>query len=221
MGVSRQFPGYAVRIIDAFLAVPQYLAMAKGTDDERRKLTFLIIGQLVHFDKSFGWCWKSADPGRPPSKDALAVRVGETLLAWDWQSGASRLRQVTEGQEAEDITGQNYIAVAPLDTLGLDAPGEPGEPTKPPIDLKPLTERIARLEALAVRQAEVNQNLTELARSLHDSLQRLTDQYIADLTRIDGYLKSRPIPTGVQVTARLYGFNVPVSSRLVFDDPAH
>src|SRR5690242_8250325 len=97
------FPARGVQIIDA-LYNP---ALANGTDDQRRQLTRTFIEQLVYESPADGWTWKSADPGRPPSKDSISRLVSNHLCNWDWQSGSTRLRSVQVGQVGDDITGQN------------------------------------------------------------------------------------------------------------------
>jgi hypothetical protein len=114
------FPERGAQIIDAL--VPRYPGGAPGgTDDQRRELTRAILEQLVYEFPADGWTWKSADPGRPPSKDALSVLRSGRLCAWDWQNGGTRQRAVQPGQVAEDITGQNPIPVAGVNHLS-DAP---------------------------------------------------------------------------------------------------
>lgn len=137
------FPARGVQIIDA-LYNP---ALANGTDDDRRQLTRTILEQLAFEMPADGWTWKSADPGRPPSKDSLSRLINGRLCNWDWQSGATRQRAVQAGTLGEDITGQNPIPVARTNHLG-DAP-EPLPPTPgpsappvivqaPPVDLGPV-----------------------------------------------------------------------------------
>lgn len=204
------FPQHAADVIDAFLAKPHYAELAKGTDDQRRELTVSIIEQLAFDEPRTGWCWKSADPGRPPSKDGIALQQDSRLYCFDWQSGSSRGRQVQVGQPAEDITGQNAIPVEPHNWLGTEEP--------------PKTD-----EALAARVTALEQQLlqvVDVAKSLNRSVGQLTnalDTIVAELhrqdssiVRIDGYLAQRPIPTGVQVSAP---FGIRISSRLTFEAP--
>jgi hypothetical protein len=117
------FPARGVQIIDA-LYNP---VLAMGTDDQRRALTRVFIEQLVFEGPGDGWTWKSADPGRPPSKDSIARVVSGRLCNWDWQNGGTRARSVQPGQPGEDITGQNAIPVPGVNHLS-DLPG----PSIPP-----------------------------------------------------------------------------------------
>lgn len=123
------FPARGVQIIDALYRPAQ----AQGTDDDRRALTRTFLEQLVYEAPAEGWTWKSADPGRPPSKDSLTRIVGGRLCNWDWQNGGTRQRSVQAGQIGEDITGQNPIPVAAINHLGdtpppLPIPGSPSLP---------------------------------------------------------------------------------------------
>lgn len=122
------FPVRGVQIIDA-LYNP---VLAQGTDDQRRQLTRTFLEQLVIEMPSDGWTWKSADPGRPPSKDSLSRLIGGRLCNWDWQNGSTRQRSVQAGQIGEDITGQNPIPVAGVNHL-TDVPPVvvPGVPPVP------------------------------------------------------------------------------------------
>jgi hypothetical protein len=142
------FPSRGAAIIDAL--VPQFPGGAPGaTDDQRRELTKAVIEQLVCEFPADGYTWKSADPGRPPSKDAIGRQVNGHLYAWDWQNGGTRARAVQPGQPAEDITGQNPITVGCVQHLGstptLPPPG--GEPSHPAPNVGDVDEGLAALHA--------------------------------------------------------------------------
>jgi hypothetical protein len=123
------FPARGVQIIDA-LYNP---ALAMGTDDQRRQLTHTFLEQFVFEFPSEGWTWKSADPGRPPSKDSISRLVAGRLCNWDWQNGSTRQRSVQAGQIGEDITGQNPIPVGGVNHL-IDVPSpQPPTPSPQPI----------------------------------------------------------------------------------------
>jgi hypothetical protein len=152
-------PGFPVRgaqIIDTL--APRYPGgTLSGTDDQRRDLTRAIIEQMVYEMPADGWTWKSADPGRPPSKDSIARLVGGRLCNYDWQSGGTRLRQVQPGQPGDDITGQNPIPVAGVNHLA-DAPPVVVPPVvvppyQPPVytDLGPVYQRLDAMSAQAER----------------------------------------------------------------------
>lgn len=126
------FPARAVQVIDA-LYNP---TLANGPDDDRRKLTRTILEQLAFEMPGDGWTWKSADPGRPPSKDSLARLINGRLCNWDWQNGTTRQRGVQAGTLGEDITGQNPIPVAAMNHL-QDTPSRP-EPASPALPAAPV-----------------------------------------------------------------------------------
>lgn len=146
------FPARGVQIIDA-LYNP---ALANGTDDDRRQLTRTILEQMVFEMPNDGWTWKSADSGRPPSKDSLARIVNGRLCNYDWQNGGTRRRSVQAGQIGEDITGQNPIPVAGINHLGdvpQPLPGPSPQPVPPPVqtDLTPILQRLDNLYAQSER----------------------------------------------------------------------
>lgn len=118
----------------------EHQSLAKGTDDERRALTRMIIEQIVFEFPGQGWGWKSADPTRPPSKDAIARLLPDGhLWCWDWQNGSTRAP--ISDPTGEDITGQHFIAVAGVDHLGA----EPVPPPKPPIPPTPPPDELVAL----------------------------------------------------------------------------
>jgi hypothetical protein len=146
------FPARGVQIIDA-LYNP---GLAFGSDDDRRALTRTFIEQMVFEMPSDGWTWKSADPGRPPSKDSIAKLAGGRLCNYDWQNGGTRQRQVQPGTIGEDITGQNPIHVAGVNHLSdvpnpgtpAPVPGIPPAPVPiPTLDLSGLSYRLDSLTA--------------------------------------------------------------------------
>lgn len=134
------FPARGAQIIDAL--APRYPGgTLSGTDDQRRELTRAILEQFVYEMPADGWTWKSADPGRPPSKDSLSRLVAGRLCNWDWQNGSTRQRAVQPGQLGDDITGQNPIPVAGVNHL-TDVPvvvppvvAPPSQP--PPVYIQP------------------------------------------------------------------------------------
>ena len=102
--------------------------LALGGDDDRRQLTRTIIEQVVWEFPADGWGWKSADPTRPPSKDALARRTPD-LIGCDWQHGETR--QPNRPVTCHPIPGQVFIPVAGINHLGSSPPTPP--PPIPPI----------------------------------------------------------------------------------------
>lgn len=157
------FPERGVQIIDA-LYNP---VLAQGTDDQRRELTRTFVEQLVFEKPGDGWTWKSADPGRPPSKDSISRIVNGRLCNWDWQSGSTRQRSVQVGQIGDDITGQNPISVAGVNHL-IDAPPV----VAPPVVTPPPMQTVVDLSAITAQNERIFANLTA-------QLQAVTEQNAA------------------------------------------
>lgn len=139
------FPSRGVQIIDAFLSDRDKQALAMGSDDQRRSLTKMIIEQLVFDFPQDSYSWKSADPGRPPSKDSIARTVGGRLCNWDWQNGQTRQRAVQTGQIGEDITGQNPIYVAGVNHLAQPPHDDPQQPQQPALSVDAIAQATCKL----------------------------------------------------------------------------
>lgn len=108
----------------------KYPELRKGTDDDRRAFT-LRTAEQIRFTCGPAYGTKRADPGRPPSKDAIAFKPDETtLVSWDIVNGSTR--DVVVDSAAEDITGQTFMEVSAVDHLSGD-PVQPGpvDPQKP------------------------------------------------------------------------------------------
>lgn len=133
--------------------------LAHGDDDARRQQTRMIIEQLAYEHPGEGWVWKSADPGRPPSKDALARMFGARLCIWDWQNGSTRRRAVDVGTPAKDATGQNPIVLVGVNHRGGLEPSS-GQPKPAPVvvpaglDLSEVYRYVAALEQRTVERDE-------------------------------------------------------------------
>ena len=125
-----RFPDTGITITKALYMV--YRDLARGSDDDRRRLTKMMAEQMC-FALGPRWGTKRADPGRPPSKDSLAFNsMDGQLWNFDWQNGSTR--EPNEASEMEDITGQVFMAVAPVDHLTLTSPGpSPPAPAPPPV----------------------------------------------------------------------------------------
>lgn len=149
-----QFPQRGIDIIEGILARKDNLSLSQGTEDDRRVVTRRIAEQLC-YELNSRWGTKRADSSRPPSKDALAfLSVDGRLLSWDWQNGETKQRQVQAGQEAEDITGQVFISVSPVNHLESAPPAIPTEDEdNPPVlidfeeEVRALRERMVDLLA--------------------------------------------------------------------------
>lgn len=167
--------------------------LAQGTDEQRRQLTRKIVEQTVFSFPGQGWGWKSADPNRPPSKDAMAKQDGRRLLAFDLFDGGTR--KPIPRPDAIDITGQHFIPVAGINHLGAVTPPPVQPPSAPPVDVGP------ELKAL---KAEIE--------ALRSVLVELVEDYEA--------VKSRPVidqaAVGAAVAAMLEGYEVSGKSAVAF-----
>jgi len=167
------FPQRGVETIDFLVA--RFPELATGDDDARRTLTKSIIEQMVCDFPTDGYTWKSADPTRPPSKDAIGRQLGGRLFIWDWQNGATRQRAVQAGQPGHDVTGQHPIQVGCVQHTGpVVPPGTPppAPPTEPSDDLAELIAefRAARAEILA-RDERIYADLTAQVTAVKVSLE--------------------------------------------------
>ena len=127
-----RMPEQGVRIVHALYA--RNVELAKGDDAQRRALTRKMIEQFICEFPDDGYTGKSADPGRPFSKDSIARRSEGRLYSWDWQNGSTREPHVRAGQVASDITGQHPIPLGCVNHLGSSQPDpEPGADPLPPL----------------------------------------------------------------------------------------
>lgn len=128
-------------------------------EEMRRQWTRRVAEQLVYtFGKGSGWGHKAADPGRPPSKDAIAQQQKDgRLFGWDIING-SDLSLIKEGL-FHDITGQHFIEVEAVNYLdnGSD-PAPPPQVPQPPTECQ-CKDAIGRVEAAI---ANVSVRLSEL-----------------------------------------------------------
>jgi hypothetical protein len=94
--------------------------LAEGDDDQRRQLMTLITEQNA-FDLGPSHGWKSADPSRPPSKDAIAYAVhgDDSGAVWiaDVFDGATRAPSFPNGYTKTEPR-QHFIKMNPVNHLG-------------------------------------------------------------------------------------------------------
>jgi hypothetical protein len=102
-------------------------------EENVREWTVMFAQQVAHDFPGKGYGVKRAGDGRPISKDSLAqVQKKGVLFAWDLLLGAGTGHPtIPEEPEFHDLTGtgQQFVAVEPVDYLGGSQP-EPG-PTPP------------------------------------------------------------------------------------------
>lgn len=63
--------------------------LAEGSDDQRRKLTQLIVEQTT-FDDPIGSWGHKAEKGGAVSKDTMGKNQSGSLIAWDLFNGSTR-----------------------------------------------------------------------------------------------------------------------------------
>jgi hypothetical protein len=112
----------AADVQETVRAVFQKVAhLHRGTDEERREGTRIIVEQVVFSHPNQGWGWKASGPNSPPSKDAIARLVNGRLYYMDLINGATR-ELVDLNGEMGDITGQHFITVNGVNHLGSVPP---------------------------------------------------------------------------------------------------
>lgn len=142
-----------------------------------------VAEQFAYSFPGEGWGTKSADPSRPPSGDVVARQSAGGLVGY-------RVVPPTLHPAPISLTGQHFIAVAPINHLGI-APGEIPTPTTPPAPLptpipaptpaptsiQPLLDALVQLrslveqlntkaDALGVNSFALADRLAELARDV-------------------------------------------------------
>lgn len=121
-------PPRAQEIIDALYE--RHKDLARGNDDDRRKLT-LMIAQQCAFEFGLNWGTKSADRTRPPSKDGIAYLESHDLIhGWDWQNGGTR--EPLHPPTYHDISDQHFIDVKPINHLNVEVVVQPAPDTPAP-----------------------------------------------------------------------------------------
>ena len=187
-----RMPERGVQIVRALY--DKNVDMAKGADTQRRALTRKMIEQFICDFPDDGYTGKSADPGRPFSKDSIARRSEGRLYAWDWQNGSTREPHVNAGQVAGDITGQHPIPLGCVDHLGSTQPvPEPGPdplPEEPGETLDKLVELYAEFQAFKLEvRAEWVAEATRLA-ELRASLEEHREESRKVRNQVLGYLSN-------------------------------
>lgn len=109
-----------------------------GNDDERKIEHTKFCQQVVFETGNRLYGTKRASPTRPLTKDALALKDGNTLHAWDLVTSWGTLNF----DSYHDITDQVFVEVSPVNHLGSEPIPGP-EPGPEPGDV---IERLARIE---------------------------------------------------------------------------
>lgn len=107
-------------------------------EERVRAWSIAFAEQVRHDTGNSSWGVKRSGPTNPISKDTIAKRHEGRLLIWDLCTGTGTGRPtLNEDPEAEDITGQQFVGVAPINHLrrvGIEPPaaGGAGEGAEPP-----------------------------------------------------------------------------------------
>jgi hypothetical protein len=145
-------------------------------DRLRRQWTIPLIQQFMFSFPNDGFCVKSADAGRPESKDAMGRVIGGVLHYYDLLLGAGTGRpQLVIDPPAVPIPGQHIrTEYGPVDALGepvVQPPPvvEPPQVNPPPVTPPPVTPPPASGDVLArlgVLEAKLDLILTKLSQPL-------------------------------------------------------
>lgn len=151
--------------------------LRKGDDDQRRAFT-MKAAQQIRYELGDRYGTKRADMNRPPSKDAIAFRPTDTtLVSWDVIDGTTR--EVSTGSKAEEIDGQVFIVVDPVNHLGAGVV----DPVTPIVDPPPVSGgfesdvriSLGRVEgALGTNPPQDMNAVAHLAQTLTDLLTRVS-----------------------------------------------
>jgi len=193
------FPNAAVIACDGLYAAN--VALAKGSDDERRTLTRKIAEQVAFMlGPRWGNKKRHGLGDEWQSKDALAYREDDgTLTVWDWQNGDTRKRGVNEGAEGLRLPANeaDFMPVTPTNHLGSVTP-----PVTPP-GVPPVTPSFDLDVRASLGRVEVEQGAAKARQDVSDATQgRLEDK----LDRLQGTAdqaaaKKAPDYAGTQVAA--------------------
>lgn len=180
-----QIPEKVVSITKLLWA--QHIDLARGDDNQRRALT-KIIAEQVRFALGPSWGTKSAGEGRPPSKDAIAY-VDEAGRLWGWDSLNGGTREVSSIREMEDITGQEFLPVLPIDHLNTGAVSPAGTPTGGPPPVQPPRVDVGSVVAAIAEVAALVKGSMQAQSEGFDSLSQQHERIYADLKE-----RTKPVP---------------------------
>lgn len=145
---AQALPGPACAELQAIDA--KFGGLNQGTDDARRQFALIVAEDFAFKFPGEGWGSKSADPGRPQTKDVVARQRGNTLEGWDLVDGGTKRVTCTSHV---DLTGQHFIPVTPRNHLEAETPPPPPPPAPTGLTV------IERVTALQARTEDVIQAL--------------------------------------------------------------
>jgi hypothetical protein len=144
------------------------LPLDNWTDENRRAWTMQLIEQVVFQFPNEGWGAKRADPGRPLSKDAIALKREGHIWAFDLVNGSTR--RVNNSVTGVLIDNQVFVPVTGRDHLGLAMP----EPTpKPVVPVGPEGDGDEAAPGLFARDPLVMEGLRAIQASIAELAARL------------------------------------------------
>lgn len=136
--------------------------------EDRCRAWVRALAEQVYFDTGNPfWGVKNAGGGRPQSKDAIAFN-GPRLISWDQLLGVGTGRPTLIAEPAgEDITGQVFVPVSPVNHLGTARPPKDDTPPPPVVNLAAVLARLDLMEARSLAaQAETTDALLRLAAAI-------------------------------------------------------
>lgn len=190
------------------IAEQQHLPSAPS-DDQRRAVTVAIAEQLTFEFPNQGWGAKSAEPGRPISKDCVAKveqLAGSTIVrggCYEWWDGNALSGRVAERPVLNDIPGQNFIAVAPVDHLGAGGASSGDRPAHH--DEDQVSTVRARIDALESRLTEAHQAVAALEQRVTALEQRPADASGSSTSSGDVTADVRRIRELLEAVAKRFG----------------
>ena len=114
---------------DAQVIIGRYVAkfpVPTTSEVAAQDWTHNLCRQLVYSFPGDGWCHKSAGPGRPHSKDCVAIQRSGQFYGWDIVlSAGSSAATLDLNADSQDLTGQQPEPVVPYNYLDDDPPDPP------------------------------------------------------------------------------------------------
>lgn len=195
-----KLPAVVKNIRDRFVtAYPLPFGMPGPEFEERVRQWSIRLAEQVRFETNDpAWGVKRADPGRPIGKDTIARFEEGRLLIWDLCLGAGTgAPRLNADPDSEDVTGQVFIGVAPVNHLKVEPPRSAPAPQEAPApqNAQALAAVMAKLEAIEglARQHLDGQTALEAAyQATTENLAALSRQLEAMRAEVVGFAE-RPV----------------------------
>lgn len=150
--------------------------LAQGSDDDRRALMKLITEQNAH-DLGPMHGWKSADPGRPPSKDGIGYSTtsddSSDVYVADVFNGTTREPSVPDEYDRTDPR-QHFIRMDPVNHLGTVVDPDPDPDPDVNAKLKALEDKL--LTKIMDAELRVTQSLVGQVSTIAGEINRLDER---------------------------------------------